>query len=141
MTINRYNDPKNITSILEFVEAIGIKVSVDWDGQVVVAAPHPDEINERALSHALKRSGFQLSRDAEARRARGMRRCMGGPKHGEKHGWGVWSKSYYRERRGLWHVYHVHADGRAVYAGRASSEAQARKLRNLAKRSSKKAEL
>ena len=115
------------STLLKLVRRLGVEVSFDWDEELLIDAP--ELVPGVEIAEALRECCEEQLVDGlryEARRAR--RRCHGGPLDGQPHGSYDGHLLLVHMRRGEWHGYYVDDDGRARYAGQATSE---RKVRGL----------
>jgi hypothetical protein len=105
----------------------GFELELDYDDELVIT--HPEDIDPKALAEYLGECHGAKIRDTLKARAYWERhQCVGGPFNGRRHGL-TWGDIFVlRVRRGAWAAYAVGKDGRAMFAGIASSEAAARRL-------------
>ena len=125
--------------LLEFLEAVGCKFSMDWDSHVIVAVP--EELSHIQIREAIEPFAKELSRQVRYRAKRRRSVFVGGTLNGQEVGtqargtyghhmpngrYGYWIR--HRIKRGCWEVYEEDAkDGRAFFRGYATSERKARR--------------
>lgn len=117
---------KKYISLVEFLESLGVKISLDWDDTIQVE--FPDSVPMELVRAACTIATDSIKSTMISRRERRIRTCSGGPLHGKPHNT-CWSNAMVgHESRGKWYVYHVMPDGRAIFRGYATSEKKARAL-------------
>ena len=111
----------------KLLKMLGFRFSLDWDGEVEIEAPEfidVEQLAARVRSEWLEAIQSRLRIESANR----MHQCVGGPFSGQPHHKIYPTPVCIKVGPAQWAAYGTRIDGRAIFAGMATSEAKARKL-------------
>lgn len=121
---------------LEILRALGLRVGLDFDGELLVdAGDDPARSIDRATIaewvQRVENTRLQaaLLHELHRERRRMLRVCYGGPLDQQFHGWCSYGQKFHgvRVERARWATYRVEEDGRAFFVGYATSEKKSKR--------------
>lgn len=114
-------------SLLAFAEALGIKLGLDWDGELLIE--YPEILSRLEIEAAVAPFEEDLALAISLRAKRLLNVLVGGPFNGRRNFSGCCHGETFGRRvsRAHWAVYRQGDDGRAFFIGYATSQRKARR--------------
>lgn len=111
---------------LSILRSLGVKFSVDWDGELAIEVSQ--DVSKDTLLKVAECLREPIRRRLEGERWARTQSFVGGPFSGKIHGYGGYTgRKGYKICRAKWAVYSFQENGRALFKGYATSEQKARR--------------
>lgn len=118
--------------VTELLEALGFKIGLDWDDELMVEPPQAIDLGSACSWIAGHKR--QIKKEVASKAQYEKYILVGGPRAGDRHGHAHGSPPMlFHIKHGQWAVYVVQKDCRAIFYGYASSQEKARQLGSTGK--------
>jgi hypothetical protein len=118
-----------VTEALDFLQLLGFEFHIDFDDELQVGCPPEDLEFRQSVCNWIYQSRDAMKKRVLDRAAYDKYQFVGGPFNGRRHCLSRWDgRVAMKLGRAKWAAYYLIEDGRALYAGEATSERKARDL-------------